>query len=423
MKNPRAIVLFCILIGIIFLSVYIYQQESDKRILKQDLIELSKVKYGLFSIDTWKTTLADIISKKVEEFDLEDTNREEMRKRISGLLHTIIQDFEKNFEKENSKTVSGFFRNTVASFTNMFGEMKENIPKFTDQILDFMNDPENREDIKQYIIGKLNSYADKTFSQTDYQQHDEIIARYKGDDRESTISLLEGQIEQTDNKLLPYAIALLALMILSALYLMFTGDKHKAEYLLLSLISLCFLVCGLLLPMIDIDARISSMNFTLLGESIAFEDQVLYFKSKSILEVVQLMLTQGEVDLFMVGILVLAFSVLFPLSKLIASVVYIFTNKLQSNKLITFLVFRTGKWSMADVMVIAIFMSYIGFTGIITEQLRQIESISKDMDILTTNQSSLQLGFFLFTAFVILSLLISHSLQYRIKQVNKVSSV
>jgi hypothetical protein len=67
---------------------------------------------------------------------------------------------------------------------------------------------------------------------------------------------------------------------------------------------------------------------------------------------------------------------------------------------------------MADVMVIAIFMSYIGFSGIISEQLRQIENITEGIDILTTNKSSLLSGFFLFTSFAILSLLISHKLQY-----------
>jgi uncharacterized paraquat-inducible protein A len=33
------------------------------------------------------------------------------------------------------------------------------------------------------------------------------------------------------------------------------------------------------------------------------------------------------------------------------------------------MVFKTGKWSMADVIVVAIFMAYIGFSGIVGEQL------------------------------------------------------
>jgi hypothetical protein len=164
--------------------------------------------------------------------------------------------------------------------------------------------------------------------------------------------------------------------------------------------------------MIEIDARISNMSFSLLGEQVSFQDQVLYYKSKSILEVVQLMITQKRVDLLFVGLLVFVFSVLFPLAKLVSSIVYIYSINLKSSRFIKFIIFKTGKWSMADVMVIAIFMAYIGFTGIITEQLKQIEGLTQNIDILTTNKSSLLAGFFLFTSFAILSLLTSQKLQY-----------
>ncbi|HKK39173.1 MAG TPA: hypothetical protein VJ949_07135, partial [Cryomorphaceae bacterium] len=60
-----------------------------------------------------------------------------------------------------------------------------------------------------------------------------------------------------------------------------------------------------------------------------------------------------------------------------------------------------------DVMVVAIFMAYIGFSGIVTEQLGQLQDISTTVDILTTNKSQLKEGFFLFTGFVLLGLLIS----------------
>ena len=203
---------------------------------------------------------------------------------------------------------------------------------------------------------------------------------------------------------------------LTALYLIFNKSFSKSEYLILTVVCMILLISGLLLPMIEIDARISTMNFTLLGETVSFKDQVLYYKSKSILEVVQLMITQSKVDLLLVGLLVFIFSVLFPVSKLASSIIYIYSRKLRSNKIVRFLIFKTGKWSMADVMVIAIFMAYIGFTGIITEQLKQIEKITPTLDLLTTNNSNLRTGFFLFTAFAILSLLVSHRLQYEFRQ-------
>ncbi len=59
---------------------------------------------------------------------------------------------------------------------------------------------------------------------------------------------------------------------------------------------------------------------------------------------------------------------------------------------------------MADVMVIAIFMAYIGFNGIIKSQLDQLSSAAKGLDILTTNGTLLQPGYYLFLTYTLLAL-------------------
>ena len=110
---------------------------------------------------------------------------------------------------------------------------------------------------------------------------------------------------------------------------------------------------------------------------------------------------------------------LFPFSKLIASIIYVYVQKLRQSKFIKFLIFRTGKWSMADVMVIAIFMAFIGFSGILRDQLKVIEVDSENFDLLTTNASTLQIGFFTFLSFAVLGLLVSHKLQYSFKEAKK----
>lgn len=78
--------------------------------MKEDLIELSKIKYGLFSVDEWKQILASIISKKVEEFNFEGSNRDNMRKEISTFLYKQIDQFEQRFREQNSGSIGGFFR-------------------------------------------------------------------------------------------------------------------------------------------------------------------------------------------------------------------------------------------------------------------------------------------------------------------------
>ena len=62
---------------------------------------------------------------------------------------------------------------------------------------------------------------------------------------------------------------------------------------------------------------------------------------------------------------------------------------------------------MADVMVVAIFMSYIGFNGIIASQLSALSSAGKELAILTTNGTSLQPGYYLFLTYTLLALFLS----------------
>lgn len=410
MKYQKTIILIALLLVIAFLSLSIYGIERERRALKEDLIELSQVKYGLFSVDEWKKILATIITKKVDELNFTGENRKQMRAKINAFLYQIIDDFEERYNKEKSRTLKGMFERSVTSFFGAFNTIRKDVPKFTDQIIEFLNDKQNRKAVRGYIIEKLNEYTENTFAKMDYSIHDEILARHQYKTRDEAIDNLSTRIATLDDKSKPYKISILIIALTAIAWVFLSKRFSKAEYVLLILISLLLLSTGLLLPMIEIDARISSMSFTLLGETIAFKDQVLYYKSKSILEVVWLMFAQSRMDVLVVGVLVFIFSVLFPVLKQLASVVFVYRSQARKNKAIRFMVFRTGKWSMADVMVIAIFMSYIGFSGIITEQLRQIENMASSLEILTTNRSSLLTGFFFFTAFAIFSLSISQKI-------------
>ena len=409
----RSILLATFSAVIVYCSVNIFFIQRDRQAIKEDLIELSKIKYGLFSVDEWKQILSRIISKKIEELNFSPDQRVGMKSKVSAFLTKAISDFEERYYADNSKTIGGIFKNIGSDFFGVFDKIKKDIPVITDQILEFLNDPGNRNKVKGYIMEKLGEYTDKTFSKIDYTEHNRILALYHYGDRDSTILGLQSDLDRLQLKSSHYIIALFILILAGGMMLMLTSSISKTEFLLYTLICFSLLWSGLTLPMIEIDARIQDMSFTLLGEQVSFTDQVLYYKSKSVLDVVRIMLSQGKWDVAMVGMLVLVFSVLFPVSKLISSLLFIYREHLQSNRFIRFMVFRTGKWSMADVMVIAIFMSYIGFSGILTEQLNQLEGLTQKIDILTTNKSSLQMGFFLFTSFAILSLLIAQRLQYK----------
>jgi hypothetical protein len=406
-------ILAVLLAGVAFSSFFIYRIESDKRVLETELIELSMVKYGLFNVDVWTEELTRIIVKRVNEFDMSESRESELRPKIEEFLEIAIAELEEGFEEENKGSVGGFLKRGVASVTDVFGLMREKTPEITESIIIFIKDPENKELAKDFLIDKMQEYSDSTFSEIDYSIYDRILAKYEATEKREAINIIKEKVDSLNERRTPYSVALFGIIGLLALMIPFSSDFMKAEFTVLTIICGILLSVGVLIPMINIDARISRMEFELMGESIIFIDQVLYFKSKSILEVVWVMITNKKVDVMAVGILVFSFSVLFPVSKLLGSIAYIYSEKLKNNPVIKFLVFKTAKWSMADVMVVAIFMAYIGFTGIISEQLTSLENIALNVDIMTTNASSLQIGFFLFTAFAVLSLMVSHKLQYR----------
>src|SRR3989337_1079843 len=137
---------------------------------------------------------------------------------------------------------------------------------------------------------------------------------------------------------------------------------HTLLFVVSVLLTFVVLFVGLTSPMIEIDARIKEMSFLLIGERISFNDQVIFFQSKSIVDVVRMLIETGKYDSAFVGILILVFSIIFPIGKLLATKVYLLGNeKCRANKVVQFFAFKSGKWSMADVKVVAIFMAYIGF--------------------------------------------------------------
>jgi Paraquat-inducible protein A len=208
---------------------------------------------------------------------------------------------------------------------------------------------------------------------------------------------------------------MLVLVLLTFLLnLLVRGQLNNLQAPILILSTLSLLLCGIITPMIQLEARIDLILFQLLGEEIAFSDQIIFFQSKSITNMVQLLMQEGTVQMIFVAVLIFSFSVLFPSLKLVSSYIYYMDfGKLRNNGIIKFFVLKSGKWSMADVMVVALFMAYIGFNGVIASQLDSIGEKAESFEVFTTNGTRLLGGFYLFLAFCLASLFLSEALTRR----------
>ena len=409
--HVRTLGLLTLSLLLFFLFFQIAQVESKKKEIKEEGMELSNVKYGLFNVDEWKIAFAEIISTKIQQFEIKADNKKQIKAEIERFLYKVITDFETRFYQENNGTLNGFLKNTVANFTGTFSKMKQSVPVFANQIIDFMGDKKNNKAVRNFLIQKMNEYASETFSETNYALQDSILKKYNFQDRNSAIAFLTNETEALEAKSTVYRNWLLLTSLTLLVLIVLSATVSTLEFLFLSFAALILLAIGLYYPMIEIDARISSLKFTLLGHPMEFSNQVLYYRSKSILEVVRVMFSQGDLGLVLIGSLIFLFSVLFPLSKIVTSLLLLFRPNLSRFTMVNFLVYKTGKWSMADVMVVAVFMAYVGFSGILSDQLKQLGGISDNLEIVTTNQSSLQIGFYSFFSFVLLSLFLTEKIR------------
>ncbi len=400
----RRIFPFLLLIGMVVACWQIIGLEHEKSRLKRDRIELEHIKYGLFNVDEWKKALAEIITKKVRELKVTDANRVTMHKKVQELLYKVIDEVERVMREQNQGSVRGFFQQFLMDLFGSMDKVRAGVPRYADQVIDYLNDPKNREDLKNYLIQRINEMADNTVGRTDYTKYNAIIASYGVVDKAECIATINRHLQEL-RKQEWWSIGLFSLCAIGLGALVYTRrGKGATELYAMSGAALVMLITGLALPMIDIEATITSFSFTLVGEPVTFTDQVLFFQTKSILQVVELLLRNGGFGLVVVGLMVLSFSVLLPLAKLVLTVVSIARGGLPKGWLARFLVLQSGKWSMADVMVVAIFMAYIGFNGVINSQLTQLTALSGNVELFTTNNSVLQAGFYFFTGYVLVGL-------------------
>ena len=106
------------------------------------------------------------------------------------------------------------------------------------------------------------------------------------------------------------------------------------------------------------------------------------------------------------------FSIVMPITKLLATEIYFVGNqRIKSSRVVNWFAFKSGKWSMADVTVVAIFMAYIGFKGILDNQLQNLNIKTETLTSIATNLTSLQPGFIVFLGFVLYGLALSEILK------------
>lgn len=183
------------------------------------------------------------------------------------------------------------------------------------------------------------------------------------------------------------------------------NDKPKNKFsqrnilaFVLSLISFGFLVPGVILSMITVNTR-GSVQAPLTNIGIEFLNT-----SNSIWNTIQQLFSQ---DYYFVAAMIFLFSVIVPATKGLMLMYVMLTKNQKVRKTMFSLVKALGKWSMCDVFVVAIFLSYLstGSRSSGSEHETSILGIPIDISIIVDMTAKLEMGFYCFLTYCLLSLI------------------
>ncbi|MCG9970353.1 paraquat-inducible protein A [Christiangramia crocea] len=393
-------------------SYSIFKYSSEAAEIKKDYSELNSITHGIMSVNIWRDHLTTMVLNRIDEFEFTEAQEDTLVHQVENILTAGI-DKGADILDQKQKGLKAKLQKFAVKTLVPEDKIRALVPMFAQTIVNEIQKPENKEALKYVIKSKLQEYSDLTYddSQVETLKIKALFDKYKVEDLAGFNEKIPEKIYSLEDETYFHTYILLGIIVVFLLlWWLLRNQKavHTPLFIISVLVSMVVLFSGLTAPMIEIDARFQQINFLLIGESITFNDQVIFFRSKSILDVIGILFNNGKIDSYLVGILILVFSIIFPVAKLLATQIYLAGNdKTRKNGILNFFAFKSGKWSMADVYVIAIFMAYIGFQGILDNQLALVNRDTDSLVSISTNKTSLQPGFIIFIVFVLFSLILS----------------
>ncbi len=406
-----------ILAGIGYCGFQVHTLSARQESIKKDYMVINSVSFGLLSVDLWRDNIVAAAKAQIDKFQLTPEQNKDLKKEIEQILNAVLNKAVASIQKPNKNIGKKLEK---LAFNSLVDEKKlhQEVPGYAQKIINEINKPSSYSRLKHIAQIELDSLGSQTFDSSKNAGKalmDSIFRRHNAVDNPSfekqtvaEMNLIRKQTNYWSYGMLGGVIAILLIWWL----VRDIPNVHGPLYAMSILSALILLIVGLTSTMIQIDARISSIEFHLLGQNISFKNQVLFFQSKSIVDVVHILLQTGKADSMIVGVLILIFSILFPLTKLLSTGIYMLDKRRWAkNKVIHYFAFQSGKWSMADVLVIAILMTFIGFNGIVNNTLSDLNMNNGTITSITTNNTSMQPGYIIFIGFVLYSFTLSYILQ------------
>ena len=381
---------------------------------------MNNITLGLFSIDQWHDKIEGIIVRQTRNLNISPKQKRELQKEIEQVILALINKAEALVTKPEKKSVRGkLVKFAVKNFIDI-DTIKKQVPGIAKTIIKKVDNPSTKKQLGAMAMDKLTEMEETDYIDSILTANantiNQVYKKYKVTNAVQFNTKIVAELKKIETATYSYCTAMLiCIVVVLTLWWIFRKRKplHATLFVMSLLFAFMLLGVGLTASMIEVDARIGELDFVLLGQHVTFTDQVLFFQSKSIIDVVMVLIGGSGIDSILVGVLILIFSILFPVMKLSSTGIHLLgKKKLAENKVIKYFAFQSGKWSMADVVVIAILMAYIGLNGLLESQLKNLNIPVNSLTLISTHNTALQPGYIIFIAFVLFGLVLSTILKF-----------
>lgn len=406
-----------LLAGAAFSAYRLAQLSAEREQVKEDYSLSNSVTFGLFSIDQWRDRIAEVLNHQIKDYHITKNQRKDIRAMVEKEMHSLVSKTVAEINQPQ-KSLLGKLKKLAFNALVDSAEIQAQVRPFAQTIVDKISSPESEARLKNIAGSKVNQLTSQIYdsvSVANYAVTKYVYKKYHVGNPIIFNKRINERIAELKAQLINYVFMMLG-CVLAALLLWWTMRKQVHLQTPLFVFALLFafvmLATGSLVPVIEVDARISELNLQLLGEKVEFKNQVLFYQSKSILGIVETLIGQPKPDAIAVGILILLFILILPLLRLIAKGIYVLSpKKVANHPVVRYITFELDKWDMADVMIVGMLMTYIGLNGILKSQLSGLNIHSGSLNVITENGTSLQPGFFIFAGYVLFSILLSYILK------------
>jgi hypothetical protein len=419
-RSAGARLLLILFLGVLlvaegYFGYRLHTLSDQQKLVKEDYANINSIELGLFSVANWQGNVEDIVDHQVRNFKMTPAQKHDLQVEVQEIILALIDKAQAMINKPQTSLKGKIEKFAVKKFVNI-DKIKAQVPDMAKTIMTKVDNPENKNKLSDMALSKFSNLQKTAYIASTTKTSDSLssvlFSRYHVTTHEELNNKLISYLGPIRTETYRYSFAMLGCVIVVLMLwwiLRKRVDLHATLFILSLLFAFILLFVGLTASMIEVDARIQTFDFMLLGEHVIFKDQVLFFQSKSILDVVRVLIKQHAADSIGVGVLILVFSILFPIMKLSSTGIHLLSKrKIAENKIIKYFAFQSGKWSMADVIVIAILMTYIGLTSPIENRLQTMNIAGGSaLSVISTDNTALQPGYIIFICFVLYGLILS----------------